>query len=75
MRVNDTNPAPGTDVLTDRIEKKRALPYAGFANDIGMVPAIIQGKRERGVSPIAVAYAEADVFVVFHAQANRHSER
>jgi hypothetical protein len=75
MRVNDTNPTPSTDVLTDRIEKERALPYAGFANDICMVSAIGQGKREGGISPIAVANAELYVLVVFHTQANRHSER
>lgn len=75
MRVNDTDPTPSTDVLTDRVEKKRALPHAGFTDDIRMVPAIGQGKEEGILPSISVAYAEADVFVIFHAQANRHSER
>ena len=75
MRVNDTDPTSGTDVLTDRVEEKRALPHAGFTDDIRVVPAIGQGKEEGILPSIAVAYAEADVFVVFHAQANRHSER
>jgi hypothetical protein len=57
---------PGSDVLTDRIEEERALPYAGFADDVRMVPAIGQCKRERGISPVAMAHAELYVFVVFH---------
>jgi len=54
------------------------FPYSslGIDDDVGVVPAISQGKRERGsTSPIAVANAELYVLVVFHTQANRHSER
>jgi hypothetical protein len=62
------------NVLVDDGEEPGTLAHTGFPDDVGMLPAVGEGERERDIFSPAVAQSEVDWIVFVHAQANRHSE-
>src|SRR5438094_395203 len=75
VRIDHANTTAGVNILVDEVEEKGALPHAGFANDIGMVPSVVHGEEEGVLPSIVMAYSEIDNVIIPHTQANRHSER